>query len=155
MIIAWSKPPDLTDASAVWAGAFFAASALAGYTVKRDRDRRTTELGARQDASAAHARHARLMLTSERLRIADELGTVITRSIDTIARRAEAGSRFVATDTGAARDALQAISTISRDALNDLRRLLKHMRTTTAPTTYSPIPSTKDLTKADALGVPR
>ena len=30
---------------------------------------------------------------------------------------------------------------LSRDALNDLRRLLKHMRSTTASTTYSPIPA--------------
>jgi signal transduction histidine kinase len=140
-VIAWSRPPDLTGAGAVWAGAFFAASAIAGFTVRCERDRRTTELDTRQDASAAHVRRAQLLLTSERLRIADELGAVITRSIDTIAHLAEAGTPLVATDTAAARDTLQTISAISRDALNDLRRLLKHMRTTTAPTIYAPIPA--------------
>ena len=111
---------------------------------------------ARQDASAAHVRHARLALTSERLRIADELGTVIARSIDTIARHAETGSQLIATnDTNAARDTLQTISTISRDALNDLRRLLKHMRSTTAATTYSPIPAPDHTAAFDSVSAPR
>ena len=155
MVIVWSKPPDLTGAGAVWASAFFAASAVAGYTMKRDRYRRATEVDARQAASAAHARHARLMLSSERLHIADELSSVITRSIGTIARQAETGAQLVATDTATARKALETISTISRDALNDLRRLLKHMRTNPAATAYQPIPSTADLTAADALGGPQ
>ena len=153
VIVAWSKPPGTGTGQIVWAGAFFAASAVAGYTVQRDRDRRATELDASHAAAAAHARHARLMLSNERLRIADELGGVITRSIGTIARQAETGTQFVATDTATARDALQTISAISRDSLNDLRRLLKHMRTNPAATAYSPIPSTDDLTAADAVGV--
>jgi signal transduction histidine kinase len=155
VIIAWSKPPDLNGTDAVWAGAFFAASAIAGYTVRRERQQRAAELDAQQNAAETHARHARLTLTSERLRIADELGTAITRSIDTIARHAETGSRLVTTDTSAAQFALQTISTISRDALNDLRRLLKHMRTTTATTTYSPIPTADHPAEAHAVGVPR
>ena len=155
-LIAWSKPPDLTSAGAVWAGAFFAASAIAGYTVQREREGRAASLSARQDASAAHVRHARFALTSERLRIANELGTVIARSIDTIARHAESGSQLIATnDTIAARDALETISTISRDALNDLRRLLKHMRSTTASTTYSPIPTPDRAAAFDSVSAPR
>ncbi len=152
MVIVWSKPPDLTGAGAVWAGAFFAASAVAGYTMKCDRYARAAEVDARQAASAAYARHARLMLSGERLHIADELSGVIARSIGTIARQAETGAQFVASDTATARDALEIISTISRDALNDLRRLLKNMRTSPAPTAYSPIPSTVGLTAPDALG---
>ena len=154
MIIAWSKPPDTGTGQIVWAGAFFAASAVAGYTVRRERDRRAIELDASQAAAAAHARHARLILSSERLRIADELSSVISRSIDTIARQAETGAQFIATDTATAQDALQTISTISRDALNDLRRLLKHMRNNPV-TIYSPIPSTDDLNAAHAVGVPQ
>ena len=155
MIIAWSKPPDLTGAGAVWGGAFFAASAVSGYTVRRERDRRAGELDTRQAASAAHARHGRLMLSSERLEIADELGSVITGAIGTIARQAETGAQFVTTETATARDALQTISTISRDALNDLRRILKHMRTNPAAAAYSPIVSTDDLTAAAAVSVPQ
>ena len=61
----------------------------------------------------------------------------------------------VTTDTATARDALQTISTISRDALNDLRRILKHMRTNPAAAAYSPIVSTDDLTAAAAVSVPQ
>ena len=154
-ITAWSKPPGTATGQIVWAGAFFAASAVAGYTVRRDRDRRAVELDASQAAAAAHARHARLILSNERLRIADELSSVISRSIDTIARQAETGAQFIATDTATARNALETISTISRDALNDLRRLLKHMRNNPAETTYTPTPSTDDLSAAHAVGLPQ
>lgn len=154
-IIAWSRPPDLTGAGAVWAGAFFAASAIGGYTVRRDSDRRAAGLDTQQVAAAAHARHTRLMLSSERLRIADELSSVITHSIGTVAHHAEIGSRSVATDTDAARDALQTISAISRDALNDLRRLLKHLRTNQGTMAYAPIPATDDPAPAEQLGTPR
>ena len=139
----------------VWAAGFFAASAVAGYTVRHERDRRAIELDASQAAAAAHARHARLTLSSERLRIADELSSVISHAISTIARQAETGAQVIETDTATARNALQTISTISRDALNDLRRLLKHMRNNPGATTYSPIPSTDDLNAAHAVVVPQ
>ncbi|MFN0027112.1 MAG: histidine kinase [Acidimicrobiales bacterium] len=132
---------------------FFAAAAVAGYTVRWDRHRRASELGERQDASTARARHARLRLVNERLRIADELSAVITGSIHTIARHAEIGSQLMATDPDKARDALQAMSEISRNALNDLRRLLKHMRTATEPVTYTLAVATADPIAANTVGV--
>ena len=153
-VIAWSKPPGTGTGQIVWAGLFFAASAITGYTVRRDRDRHATELVASRTASAAHARHARLMLSNERLRIADELGGIITRSIGIIAHEAETGAPFVATDMYKARDALHSISTTSRDALSDVRRLLKHMRASPTSTAYSPIVSAFDSTSTDAVGVP-
>jgi Histidine kinase len=70
-----------------------------------------------------------------------------------ISGHAEVGARLVTIDSGAAREALQTISTISRDALNDLRRLLRHMRTTTTPTIYSPIPDTARARAVDTVGV--
>ncbi len=149
-IIAWSKPPDLTTAGAVWASVFFAAAAIAGQVVRHDRDRRTTDLATRTSAAAARTRHARLVLTNERLRIADELSTVITRSIDTIARHVETGSQHVDNDTTTAREALQTISTISRDALNDLRRLLRHLRTANDLITYAPLTATSETAEAGA-----
>ncbi len=153
VIVAWSRPPDLDVAGAVWASVFFAASAITGHVVRRDRDRRTTDLNERQNDASAQTRHARLVLTHERLRIADELGTVLTRSIDAIAGHAEVGSRLVDSDTDATRDVLQTISTISRDALSDLRRLLKHLRTTSEPMSYTPIPSLAEAVGENTVGV--
>lgn len=154
-IVALSKPPDLSFAGAVWASVFFAGSAITGHVMRRDRGRRATELNERHIDAAARTRHSRLVLTNERLRIADELGTVLTRSIDTIARHAETGLRLVDRDTDTARNALRTISTISRDALNDLRRLLKHLRTPGDPTSYSPIPSSPETGSGNTVGVSR
>jgi signal transduction histidine kinase len=140
-ILAWSKPPDLTTAGAVWIGFLFAALAIAGYAVRTDRDRRTTDLTEREDAAHAQTRRARLVITTERLRIADELNSVISRSIQTIAHEAGTGSQMIETDPLAARRALEVISSISRDALNELRRLLKRIRTHSEPPVYSPIAS--------------
>jgi hypothetical protein len=42
---------------------------------------------------------------------------------------------------------------ISRDALNDLRRLLKHMRTSGTATTYAPVPDQRS--ESEPIGVLR
>jgi signal transduction histidine kinase len=141
-VIAWSEPPDLTVPGAVWIGVLFTATAIAGHVAQRDRTRRTTDLAEREDAADARSRRARLVIATERLRIADELSTIIARSINTIAREAGAGSQAVDIDPVAARKTLEAISAISRDALNDLRRLLKRMRTENELAMYAPAEST-------------
>ena len=51
-------------------------------------------------------------------------------------------------DPIAARKTLEAISVISRAALNDLRRLLKRIRTESEPAMYAPIASTADSVSA-------
>ena len=113
------------------------------------------ELHKRQDASTAGARHARLRLTNERLRIADELSAVITSSIRTIAEHADVGSQQIGTNPDGAREALQVMSKISRDALNDLRRLLKHMRTVSDPLTYTPTAGSEVPVEAAVVGAVR
>ena len=104
----------------------------------------TNDLAVRESTADAHARHALLVITTQRLRIADELSTIITRSIHTIAQEAETGSHMVETDPTATRKSLELISAISRDALNDLRRLLKRIRTDGESAAYSPIPAILD-----------
>jgi signal transduction histidine kinase len=141
-VLAWSKPPDLTTAGAVWIGFLFSAAAVAGYAIRTDRDRRSNDLTEQENAADAQTRRARLVIATERLRIADELNTVITRSIETIAQEARTGSQMIDTDRVAARNALEIISTISRDALNELRRLLKHIRAHSDSALYVPIAST-------------
>jgi signal transduction histidine kinase len=138
-IIAWSRPPDLSKAGTVFLAVLFIVSAVAGYVARRDRERRTTDLAEREDAAERQSRQARLIIANERLRIADELSSIITRSIDSITRHAGTGSHLVGTDSIATRASLESISVISRDALNDLRRLLKRMRTETEPALYAPI----------------
>jgi signal transduction histidine kinase len=142
--IAWSKPPDLTASGAVWVAVLFSGAAVAGYVVRRDRLRRSIDVKIRVDAADAHSRHARLIVTTERLRIADELNTIIARSIQTIAHQAAEGSALVHNDPIGAEQVLQTISLTSRESLNDLRRLLKHMRSDTEKTAYRPITVVRD-----------
>ena len=143
-ILALSHSPDVTATGAVWSGILLIGVAVAGYVVRRDRERRTTDLAERENAADAHSRRARLVITNERLRIADELSTIVTRSIHTISQEAGEGSQMVDIDPIAARRTLEAISAISRDALNDLRRLLKRIRTESEPAIYTPITPTTD-----------
>jgi signal transduction histidine kinase len=136
--IAWSKTNDLTAAGAVWINILFTGAAIAGYVAQRDRTRRATELVERENSADSLSRHARLIVTTERLRIADELSSIIRRSIQTITNEAGLASQTVELDPATARRTLETISTISREALNDLRRLLKRMRTESEPM-FTPI----------------
>jgi signal transduction histidine kinase len=136
--IAWSKTNDITAAGAVWINILFTGAAIAGYVAQRDRTRRATELAERENRADSLSRHARLIVTTERLRIADELSTIIRRSIQTITNEAGLASQTVEIDPATARRTLETISTISREALNDLRRLLKRMRTESEPM-FTPI----------------
>ena len=143
-IIASSEPREVTAAEAVWICIIFTAVAIAGHVAGRDRQRRTNDLAVRESTADAHARRALLVITTQRLRIADELSTIITRSIHTIAQEAETGSHMVETDPAATRKTLELISAVSRDALNDLRRLLKRIRTDSESAAYSPVPAILD-----------
>jgi signal transduction histidine kinase len=154
-VIAWSRPPDLTTPGAVWIAVLFTATAVAGHAVRQDRERRTLDRANREDAAEGHARRALLVIATERLRIADELSTIIRRSIHTISQEAGSGSQMVDLDPVAARNTLETISTISREALNDLRRLLKRMRTESDAVVYAPIPSNLDAVDAVTVGGPR
>lgn len=138
-IIASSEPREVTTAAAVWIGILFTAVATGGHVAGRDRQRRTTDLAARENAADANSRRALLAITTERLRIADELSMIVTRSIQRITQEAEAGLHSVNIDPGATGRTLERISAISRDALSDLRRLLKRIRTNAEPVAYSPV----------------
>ena len=141
-IVAWSTPPDLTVAGATWIVLLFAIAAVAGYVAQRDRKQLKSDLTEHADTATATARKALLSITNERLRIADELSTVITRSIHTIAVHAGTGLHDLSSDPAGARNDLEAISTISREALSDLRRLLKRIRSETEHATHRPITPT-------------
>jgi signal transduction histidine kinase len=137
-IVAWSTPPDLTASGAVWIVLLFAGAAIAGYVAQRDRRLLDNDLTEHADTATATARTALLNITNERLRIADELSTVLARSINSISVHAGTGLPDISHDLVAARNSLDAISTISREALNDLRRLLKRIRSETGPDSYRP-----------------
>ena len=126
-IVAWSDPPDLDGAGAVWTAMVSAAAAVTGYVVRRDRERRDARTADHHSTGVDESRRARLTATTERLRVAEELDRVITCSIASISVAADEGARVVATDPLAALGFLETVSGTSRDALGELRRVLRHM----------------------------
>ncbi len=89
-----------------------------GYTV-RQRRRYAVRL---QDEAASKA------VTQERLRIARELHDVVAHSMSVIAVQAGYGQYVIDSQPGDARDALGAIQATSREALDEMRRMLGALR---------------------------
>jgi signal transduction histidine kinase len=89
-----------------------------GYTV-RQRRRYAVRL---QDEAASKA------VAEERLRIARELHDVVAHSMSVIAVQAGYGQYVIDTQPGDARDALGAIQATSREALDEMRRMLGALR---------------------------
>jgi signal transduction histidine kinase len=90
----------------------------AGYTV-RQRRRYAVRL---QEEAASKA------VTQERLRIARELHDVVAHSMSVIAVQAGYGQYVIDVQPGDARDALGAIQATSREALDEMRRMLGALR---------------------------
>lgn len=77
----------------------------------------------RVEAQAFEARAERAV-TAERHRIARELHDAVSHAVTLIAVQAEAGSAVLDKDPELARRSLDAIGSVSRDALDELRRML-------------------------------
>ena len=88
---------------------------------------------------------ARQQVTEERLKIARELHDVVAHSLGVIAVQAGVGSHVSATDPQEARRALDAISTTSREALQEVRSMLGVLRSDTDTVEYEPRTSLADL----------
>ncbi|MET9108246.1 sensor histidine kinase [Streptomyces zhihengii] len=82
----------------------------------------------REHARTVGEQAARQAVTEERLRIARELHDMVAHSIGVIAIQAGVGRRVVDTRPAAARDALAAIESTSRETLAGLRRMLGGLR---------------------------
>ncbi|MQY34478.1 hypothetical protein SRB17_24470 [Streptomyces sp. RB17] len=110
--------PDFLIVDAVIGVLVMAASCMLGL-LSRERREHTVALRAQEVTEA---------VTAERLRIARELHDVIAHSVGIIAIQAGVGGRVIHTQPDAARDALQAIESTSRQTLSGLRRTLVALR---------------------------
>ena len=146
--VASSEPHELTVPAAAWICILLTAVALTGRAIGCDHARRSVDLAEREDAADAQTRRAQLVITTERVRIADELSMIITQSILTIAHEADTSAQMVESEPAGARRTLESISATSRDALNDVRRLLVRIRTESEPAMY--IPTTPTVVTAAA-----
>ena len=109
-------------------GFLFAVVWIVGENVRGRRERlaqaeeRAEHLEQERDADARQA------LSSERLRIAQELHDVVAHAMSVIAVQSGMGAHVIDTQPEEAKKALQAIETTSRSALDELRRMLGVLR---------------------------
>ena len=90
--------------------------------------RRQQDVAALTLETAALAREAEAAVEQERRRIARELHDVVSHAVTLIAVQAEAGQAVLDDDPAAARRSLAAIGRVSREALEELHRLLAVLR---------------------------
>jgi signal transduction histidine kinase len=130
------------------------AAWLLGDQARRRRDEATEHERRALRLEAAEGELARLAVAEERHRIARELHDVVAHSMSVIAVHAGTGRMVIDTDPAAARDALATIETTSRQALDEMRRLLGVLRDDDEPGSLAPAPGLAelDVLVANAVG---
>ena len=83
---------------------------------------------------------AELAAEVERLRIARELHDIVAHGIGVMVLHARGGRRILDTDPGAAREALDTITTVGEQALAEMRRALGVLRVDSDDPDRSPVP---------------
>ncbi|MER5735773.1 histidine kinase [Streptomyces sp. NPDC002262] len=107
--------------SALWAYVFIA---LAGITVRSRRDHTASLVERARRLEVERDQEVRLAAAAERARIAREMHDIIGHNLSVITGLADGGRYAAAKSPERAAQALDAIGTTSRQALDELRRLL-------------------------------
>jgi signal transduction histidine kinase len=159
--------PGFDGGNFVTQAALFATMFMFGVTL-RTRKARVAALEERADAvEREKAEEARRAIADERLHIARELHDVVAHSMGVIAVQASVGEHVIESSPEQAKDALHAISDVSRSTLTEIRRMLGVLReasdsedgsAATAGPTYTPAPGLAELDRLahelDGAGVP-
>ena len=131
--------------SAIGNGIVFGTAFLAGDNIRRRRER-IADLEARAEAEeTTRLLLAREAVTAERQRIARELHDVVAHSLSVMVVQAGAARRMVATKPERTTEALAAIETTGRNALDEMRHLLGVLRAAAGPAELAPQPSLTEL----------
>ncbi|HVF05578.1 MAG TPA: sensor histidine kinase [Frankiaceae bacterium] len=121
---------------------------LLGDSARRRRDVIALHRDRADQLERTQAEVARRAVAEERLRIARELHDVVAHSMSVVAVQAGTGRLVVDRDPAAAREALTVIERTSRDALDEMRRLLGVLRDEDGGSGRAPAP---DLAGLDEL----
>ncbi|WP_131757563.1 sensor histidine kinase, partial [Actinomadura fibrosa] len=87
-----------------------------------------------QELQEARARAARSAVGEERLRFARDLHDVLGHSLQAVALRAEVAERYLERDPGRVRKELAEIQSMARDAVSDVREVVRGYRATSLRT---------------------
>ncbi|MFB7190073.1 sensor histidine kinase [Streptomyces sp. NPDC056230] len=136
---------DLLFVPHLWA---FALAALLGIVVRTRKDYTEALVDRAHRLEFERDQQARLAAAAERTRIAREMHDIIGHNLSVITGLADGGAYAAAKSPDRAAQALEAISTTSRQALTELRRLLGVLRDHPAEADRTPQPTLDDM---DAL----
>lgn len=117
-------PSDSLSNIAPTLGLFVAAPFVLGLAARR----RTQAIAALTLEAEALSHEADAAVDAERRRIARELHDVVSHAVTVIAVQAEAGQAVIGTDPDRAGRSLASIAQVSREALDELSRLLAVLR---------------------------
>lgn len=106
----------------------FVAVWMTGETIRRRSDRLRFAEERAAFLEQDQANEARRAVSSERLRIAQELHDVVAHAMSVIAVQSGMGAHVIDSQPEAAKQALQAIESQSRSALEEMRRMLGVLR---------------------------
>lgn len=150
--------PGLDTVGVVAVMGQFTAGWAVGVALRHRRDAESARLRELEERAEAERQGAARVLAEERLRIAQELHDVVAHSMSVIAVQAGVGAHVLAERPEQARAALDAISSISRSTLTELRRLLGVLRDSDGNRSSAPAPGLSDLPSlvedVRAAGVP-
>jgi signal transduction histidine kinase len=127
--------------------ALFAAMFMFGFSLKSRKER----IDALEERAAALEREteeeSRRAVADERLHIARELHDVVAHSMGVIAVQASMGEHVIDSDPDQAKQALHAISDVSRSTLTEIRRMLGVLRDSSGDDgpAYAPAPGLGEL----------
>jgi signal transduction histidine kinase len=142
------QPPDIGSASTMIASLLAVAVAwLWGRNVRGRRLRFAALEERARRLEAEREERARLAVAEERLRIARELHDVVAHALSVVAVQSGVAHHVLGTRPEAAGKALAVIEATSRDALDEMRRLLGVLRRTpdAEPGALGPAPGLTDL----------
>lgn len=120
--------------------AFFAAGWVIGDIFRTRREREEALLERTQQLEIERELRARRAVMDERLRIARELHDVVAHHVSVMGVQAGGARRVLDKDREAAAAALGTIETSSRQAIDELRRLVSFLRTDGEDDSFAPQP---------------
>jgi signal transduction histidine kinase len=130
---------------------FFGGPFVAGYVIRRRRERET-------ELEAASEEKARAAVTDERARIARELHDVIAHAVSVVVLQARGARKLLAGEQVEVRESLDTIERSASEALTEMRRLLNLLREQDEELALAPQPSLRRVDvlaeRARAAGLP-
>jgi signal transduction histidine kinase len=128
MVLVWLGPAFPGPASVAFYAVLAGAAWWLGYLVRRSRTAAEEHARRADELAATREELARYAVSEERRRIARELHDVVAHSMTVVAMHAGTGRMVAGKDPEAAVASLATVERLSRDALQEMRRLVGLLR---------------------------